>query len=214
MWWCASDYLTSRAMIGPARLGSQTGDPCRRNAPGPARLRRSRCRRRDDDDAFVRCVWSIKKPTSTVRATARMYNEGGVGSRAHPPRPAGRARPSPSPSWPNQPKRFMSSPQPQPSPQLQNSPPSSPVAKASGRPTHLLPPGASPGFNTRRPTPTPRYLCFTYALTLRFSFSNAASILAYLLLSSVSKYGCSSASVAWMRLAGSYTSIFCRRSMP
>ena len=43
---------------------------------------------------------------------------------------------------------------------------------------------------------------------LRFSFSNAASILAYLLLSSESKYGCSSASVAWMRLAGSYTSIF------
>ena len=38
---------------------------------------------------------------------------------------------------------------------------------------------------------------------LRFSFSKLASILAYRLLSRESKYGCSSASVAWIRFAGS-----------
>ena len=144
----AIDSPASRAMIGPARLGSQTGDPWREKRTGS----RAFIDHGVDDDAFVRCVWSIKKPTSTVRATARMYNEGGVGSRAPPPRPAGRARPFPPPR-PSQPKDLCPPPSPSPIAKL---PPSSPVAK--GRPTAHPPPptGRVPRFTRRlRQHPSP-----------------------------------------------------------
>ena len=148
------------------------------------------------------------KPTSAVDARdgANVQRER-RGARAHTPREPRRGAntrvrptPPPHPRLHLKPKDLYHLPM-QNSPRSRSQVPCSPLS---------LKRRERPRTSSHRPIPPnssqqPRTHAFAI---LRFSFSNAASILAYLLLSSESKYGCSSASVAWMRLAGSYTSIF------
>ena len=130
---------------------------------------------------------------------------GCIDTRVHPVRvPRGVSPPSP--------RLLKKRPVPIPSPQNRShprqslgsslpSPPSGPPRSSLARRVSRGGPStATVSRSTPRPVRVDAHATLGF---LRFSFSKLASILAYRLLSRESKYGCSSASVAWIRFAGS-----------